>query len=102
MRGEYAIILFTESTCHSSLIAQITDVTTSIGAYGVNLLYMGMSVVQKMVDDQMTAATKKRDTVTLDRIVYDKDTIKKRDTVTLDRSVYDKDTIKKRNTDIRP
>ena len=47
--------------------------TTSDGAYTVNLLDTGMSVAQKMVDDHMAANTKKRDIVTLDRSVYDKE-----------------------------
>ena len=47
--------------------------TTSDGSYAVNLLDTGMSVAQKMVDDQMAANTKKWDTVTLDHSVYDKE-----------------------------
>lgn len=37
MRGEDAIRLFTELTCHSSLTAEVTVITTSDGAYAVNL-----------------------------------------------------------------
>ncbi|KAI0226656.1 hypothetical protein LSAT2_022886, partial [Lamellibrachia satsuma] len=47
--------------------------TTSDGSYAVNLLDTGMSVAQKIVDDQMAANTKKWDTVTLDHSVYDKE-----------------------------
>ena len=65
-RSEDAIRLFMESTCHSCLIAEITDVTTCEGAYAVNLLDMGMSVWEKMIDNQMAVTIKKRDTVTFD------------------------------------
>ena len=82
VRGEDAIRLFMELTCHNCLFAEVTDVITSDGAYAVNLLDTGMSVAQKVVDDQVAATTKKRDTVTLDRSVYDKelDVVKYSDT----------------------
>ena len=73
VRGEDAIRLFTESTCHSCLFSEVTDVTTSDGTYAVNLLNTGISVAQKMVDDQVAATTNKWDSVTLDRSVYDKE-----------------------------
>ncbi|KAI0212260.1 hypothetical protein LSAT2_002819 [Lamellibrachia satsuma] len=60
------IRLFMESTCHSCLIAEVTDGTTCEGAYAVNLLDMGMSVWEKMVHNQMAVTIKKRDTVTFD------------------------------------
>ena len=71
VRGEDGIILF--SICHSCLFSEVTDVTTSDGAYAVSLLDTGMSVAQKMTDDQVAATTKKQDTVTLDRSIYDKE-----------------------------
>ena len=65
--------LFTESTCYSCLFEEVIDITTSDGAYAVSLLDTDMSAAQKMVDDQVAATTKKWDTVTLDRSVYDKE-----------------------------
>ena len=41
VRGEDAMILFTESTCHICLFTEVTDVNISDGAYAVNLLEMG-------------------------------------------------------------
>ena len=62
---------FTESTCYSCLIKEVTNTTTSDDAYDVNLLDTGVSVAQKIIDDQMAATLKKRDTVTLEISGYD-------------------------------
>ena len=55
------------------MFAEVSDVITSDGAYAFNLLNTGISVAQKMVDDQLAATTNKGDSVTLDRSVYDKE-----------------------------
>ena len=71
VRCEDEIRHFTESTCYSCLIKEVTDTTTSDVAYDVNLLDTGVSVAQKIIDDQMAATFKKRDTVTLEISGYD-------------------------------
>ena len=67
VRGKDAIIIFPKLACHSCLFAEFSDVTTRDGAYAVNLLNTGMSVAEKMVDDQITATINKRRTVTFAR-----------------------------------
>ena len=67
-----AIELFTEATSHKCLIADVTGVADD-GSYIVNLLDMGMSVAQKMVEAEVAVVVVETSdaAVTLDSSVVD-------------------------------